>query len=88
MLNRKYEDVSPSTHNMDVPNVTRKEYQLVNIDDGYLSLLLDDGSTKDDVKAPEGELGQQIEDAFNDGKDVYVTITSAMGEEHCLQCKS
>ena len=28
---KKLEDLCPSTHNMDVPNVSRKEYQLVSL---------------------------------------------------------
>ena len=84
---RKYEDISPSTHNMDVPNVTRREYQLINIDDGYLNLMSNDGTSKDDVKLPEGELGEQINEAFEEGKDLMVTIVAAMNEEHALAFK-
>ncbi|KAI8974500.1 eukaryotic translation initiation factor 5A [Pilobolus umbonatus] len=85
--NKKYEDLCPSTHNMDVPNVNRVEYQLINIDDGFLSLMLGDGSTKDDVKLPEGELGEKIEEDFDEGKDLLITVVSSMGEEHCLAYK-
>ncbi|CDH48576.1 eukaryotic translation initiation factor 5a [Lichtheimia corymbifera JMRC:FSU:9682] len=84
---KKYEDVSPSTHNMDVPNIKRSEYQLINIEDGYLSLMLDSGETKEDVKVPEGELGEQIQNDFDEGKDLIVGIVAAMGEEHCLSVK-
>jgi translation initiation factor 5A len=79
---KKLEELCPSTHNMDVPNVTRKEFQLVSnfschitlstltsrqldiSDDGFLSLMSDDGETKDDVKVPEGEVGEKIEKLF------------------------
>lgn len=57
---KKLEDLSPSTHNMEVPNVRRQEFQLLDIDDGFLSLMTADGDTKDDVKVPEGELGDKI----------------------------
>jgi translation initiation factor 5A len=86
-LNRKLEDLSPSTHNMDVPNVIRMEYNLINVDDGFLSLMLNDGSTKDDVKLPEGELGDKLQEEFDEGKELLVTVVSAMGEEHALSCK-
>jgi translation initiation factor 5A len=72
---------------MDVPNVRKNEYVLLDIDDGFLSLMNDDGSTKDDVKIPENELGQKIEEDFAAGKDLLVSVTSAMGEEHCLGYK-
>ncbi|MBW0493922.1 hypothetical protein O181_033637 [Austropuccinia psidii MF-1] len=84
---RKYEDISPSTHNMDVPNVSRTEYLLVNIEDGFLNLLTQDGASKDDVKVPEGELGDELTAQFESGKDLCCTITAAMGEEMCLAFK-
>jgi hypothetical protein len=40
-----------------------------------------EGVSKDDVKLPEGDLGKQIEADFEAGKDLIVTIVSAMGEE-------
>src|SRR4051812_34429141 len=58
--NRKYEDLSPSTHNMDVPNVGRAEYTVIDIDDGFLSLMDANGDTKDDIKVPDGELGEKL----------------------------
>lgn len=84
---RKYEDLCPSTHNMNVPNVTRMDYALLDIDEGFLSLMLPDGSTKEDVKVPEGELGEKLEAEFEEGKELMVSVVSAMGEEHCLSFK-
>jgi len=86
---KKYEDLCPSTHNMDVPNVSRKEYQLLDItEDGYLNLMDEEGNTKDDVKQPGGELGEKLEKMFReDEKDTNVIIQSAMGEEAMVECK-
>ncbi|KAL2754578.1 hypothetical protein ACRALDRAFT_1042221 [Sodiomyces alcalophilus JCM 7366] len=86
---KKLEDLSPSTHNMDVPNVSRKEYQLLDIsDDGFLSLMDDDGDTKDDVRLPDGEVGEKINRLFKEEeKDTNVVILSAMGEEAAIEAK-
>lgn len=43
-----------------------------------------DGNPKDDVKVPEGELGQQIQADFDAGKDLHVSILAAIGEEAAI----
>jgi translation initiation factor 5A len=47
-----------------------------------------EGATKDDVKLPEGELGEKIHADFDDGKELFVSITSAMNEEACLSYRT
>ncbi|MCJ1351745.1 MAG: Eukaryotic translation initiation factor 5A [Icmadophila ericetorum] len=86
---KKLEELCPSTHNMDVPNVSRKEMQLLDIsDDGFLSLMSEDGETKDDVKLPEGEVGEKIEKLFRaEEKDTNVIVLTSMGEEVAIDAK-
>ncbi|KAF1992365.1 translation initiation factor eIF-5A [Aulographum hederae CBS 113979] len=86
---KKLEELCPSTHNMDVPNVRRTEFQLLDVtDDGFLSLMSDDGTTKDDVKIPDGEVGDKIKKNFvEDGKDTNVIVLTAMGEEVAIDAK-
>ncbi|RWS29872.1 eukaryotic translation initiation factor 5A-1-like isoform X1 [Leptotrombidium deliense] len=86
---KKYEDLCPSTHNIDVPNVTRTDLQLIDIsDDGFASLMTDKGDTRDDLKIPEGELGAKIRDEFKKpDASVIVTVLSAVGEEAIIASK-
>lgn len=48
---KKMEDLSPSSHNVDVPHVSRTDYTLLDItDDGFVSLMNEAGDTKDDLQ--------------------------------------
>ena len=85
---KKYEDISPSTHNMEVPVINRVELEVIDIaEDGYVSFLMDDGSTKEDLQLPENELGEEIRAAFDDGKVVSCQVLSAMGQEQIMAWK-
>ena len=50
--------------------------------------MSDDGTTKDDVKMPEGEVGDKIEKLFRtEEKDTNVIVLTAMGEELAMDAK-
>ena len=59
----------------------------MDIDDGFLHMLLPDGSTKEDVKLLDDSLGKSIQEAFEGGKELMVTIVAAMGEEAVVSFK-
>lgn len=86
---KKYEEISPSSQNMDVPNVDRTDYQVVDIsDDRFCSLMSSDGSTKDDLRLPPStDIATEIESAFQDGKEVTVTVLKSMGFEQIISYK-
>jgi translation initiation factor 5A len=86
---KKLEDLCPSTHNMDVPVVKRTEYQLIDIsDDGFLNLIDDNGNEKNDVRMPDGDVGDKITKLFKtEEKDTNVTVQTAMGEEAAIDAK-
>ncbi|CAL5034282.1 unnamed protein product [Urochloa decumbens] len=86
---KKLEDIVPSSHNCDVPHVNRTEYQLIDIsEDGFVSLLTESGNTKDDLKLPTDEaLQAQIRSGYEEGKDIILTVQSAMGEDQICGLK-
>merc|ERR1711942_311781 len=83
-------DIFPSTHNMDVPNVVRKDYQLLDVDDGgFLSLMDNDtGDTREDIALPEGELGDEIKERFGNDEALLVSVLAAMDEECAIAVKN
>merc|ERR1711939_1288582 len=84
---KKLEDICPSTHNMDVPNVVRKEYSLLNIEDNFLSLMDDGGDQREDIQVPDGDIGEEIKTKFDAGENLLITIQSAVGEEMAVAVK-
>ena len=87
---KRYEDLCPSTHNIDVPNVSRIDFQLIDIsDDGFVTLMTDKGDTRDDLRLPDGDLAQKIREEFaKEDNTVLVTVISAVGEESIIACKN
>merc|ERR1712241_122745 len=86
---KKLEDICPSTHNMDVPNVKRVDFQLLDVsDDGFLSIMDDTGNTRDDIRCPEGTVGEECRAAIADGRDIMCTVLKACGEECVIATKT
>lgn len=84
----KYEEIHPTSHNVDVPVIRREDWTLVDIArDGFASLMNDNGECKEDIKIPDDEEGAKIREMFENGVTVSVTVLKAMGQEKIVQGK-
>jgi translation initiation factor 5A len=87
---KKYEDIIPSTHTAHVPVVVRMEFSLVDIsNDGFVTLMDDEGNCREDVKLPDfpDNLAREIKAAFESGKPHAVSLLSAMGHDQIIAFK-
>merc|ERR1711935_108363 len=79
---RKYEDLCPTSHNMEVPFVKKTEMQVLSADmaTGEISLLFENGDTKDDLNLPhmETKCGAASEDQAKDDEKISKEIVEAV----------
>ena len=80
----KKQDICPTSHNMTAPVVGSMDWSLLGIsDDGFLSLMTDEGETRDDLKIPDypAEIADQIQaglELVEEGGECTVRVTTAM----------
>lgn len=88
--NKKLEDMIPSTHGTTVPVVSRTEYTLMDVsDEGFMTLLSEDGDTREDLKLPDWPENYKFElqSEFEAGKSLIVTVLKACGQEQVMSHK-
>lgn len=89
---KKYEDMCPSTHNMEQVVTKRKEYQCLDVnDEGFLTLMDDEGETREDLKMPFEEVSpdafKKVSKAMKEKESIQVIVMSAMGQEAIIEAK-
>nr|UXY88288.1 translation initiation factor eIF-5A.2 [Cryptomonas curvata] len=84
---KKYQDISPTSHNMMQPVVNRKEYQLVEIaEDSFLTLMDDEGNIREDLSIDinNDDTHKKIKGDFDSNKNLMLTVLKCMQKEKII----
>jgi translation initiation factor 5A len=87
---KKYQDISPTSHNIMQPIVTRKDYQLLEIsEDNFLSLMDDEGQIREDLcfGSDNDPIYEKIKEDFSENKNLFVTVLNSMQKEKIISYK-
>ena len=88
---KKYEDSCPTSHNVEVPNIKRTPYTVIDVDqDGFVSLMDAQGNLRQDLKLPDeteedGKIAERIKQCLADGIQATVTVLESMKIEKIVE---
>jgi len=92
---KKYQELCPSTHNMNIPFVNRTEWTCTYIDEeGFAQLMNDQGDTREDLiinnETPWNKLGMadEIQEAIDGDKEVTVVVVTSMEQSQIQDFKA
>lgn len=85
---RKYEDLYPSSKNVEVPEVTKIELEVLSLDNDRLQVKqLKDGKPFQAVPLPDDEMGERIKSLMSARAAVVVQLQCAMGKEKIVMAR-
>jgi len=85
---KKYEDLYPSSKNVEVPEVAKIELEVLGIDGGRLQVKqLKDGKPYQPIAVPNDEMGERIRSLMSDRANVVVQLQCAMGKEKIVMAR-
>lgn len=80
---KKYEDVFPTSHNVDAPFVKKFEANLVYIEEGFASYMDEEGNVQE-IALPDEEDEDFVADliaASDEEKEISINVIEAMGQQ-------
>ena len=85
---KKYEDIIPTSHNCDVPNVKTTTYPVMLIEDDHIEFMLEDGTVRDDFRLNlEDEVCKSLAEAYKKltpSQEISIAVLSSMGNERII----
>lgn len=63
------------------PEPKFEKYSLIDIEEGYVTLMNENGETRSDLRLPRGKNGKDIKKRFENGEDLQVMVMKICGEE-------
>jgi len=85
---KKYEDLYPSSKNVEVPEVVKTELEVLGVENGNLLVKqAKDGKPHQPVPMPEDEIGERIKDLLRTNAAIVVQLQYAMGKEKIVMAR-